>query len=157
MHAVVVAQLGGGGRGDAAAVDSASCRAHRRLTREAGHGIGGSFFRAHDPEALARWYSDRLGVDLTPSDYEQTSWQQAAGATVFEPFDFDTTHFGAANSPWMLNFPRPSSEHCLSGESEACDGQTEPTGTMTVVPVVEGGGRVGFEASGVSPGAFFRP
>lgn len=25
-------------------------------------GIGGLFFRAHDPEALGNWYRDRLGV-----------------------------------------------------------------------------------------------
>jgi hypothetical protein len=26
-------------------------------------GIGGMFFRAHDPTALARWYAEHLGVD----------------------------------------------------------------------------------------------
>lgn len=25
-------------------------------------GIGGFFFRAHDPEALAAWYAEHLGV-----------------------------------------------------------------------------------------------
>ena len=30
-------------------------------------GIGGFFFRAKDPKAIARWYADNLGVTLTPS------------------------------------------------------------------------------------------
>lgn len=27
-------------------------------------GIGGVFFRARDPEALSRWYTDHLGIDI---------------------------------------------------------------------------------------------
>jgi glyoxylase I family protein len=46
------------------------------------HGIGGVFFRARDPKALARWYEDHLGVDVTPGDYETRPWQQHAGPTV---------------------------------------------------------------------------
>ena len=61
-------------------------------------GIGGFFFRARDPVALARWYHEQLGVDLTPD------WQQTAGPTAFQPFDFDTTYFGAPDRMWMLNF-----------------------------------------------------
>jgi len=30
-------------------------------------GIGGLFFRAHDPTVLGRWYQQHLGVSLTPS------------------------------------------------------------------------------------------
>ena len=29
-------------------------------------GIGGLFFRAKDPKALAKWYSDHLGIDPVP-------------------------------------------------------------------------------------------
>ncbi|MBI3866604.1 MAG: hypothetical protein HY290_32380 [Planctomycetia bacterium] len=29
------------------------------------HGIGGFFLRAREPDVLARWYCDYLGVDLT--------------------------------------------------------------------------------------------
>ena len=36
-------------------------------------GIGGFYFRASDPEALARWYERCLGVDLAPM------WQGALG------------------------------------------------------------------------------
>ena len=32
-------------------------------------GIGGLFFRAHDPEALGRWYQQHLGISPIPSSY----------------------------------------------------------------------------------------
>ena len=67
-------------------------------------GIGGFFFRARDPRALARWYETHLGVDLTPGDYVHDSWRQAAGPTVFEPFALDTPYFGRPEQQWMINF-----------------------------------------------------
>jgi hypothetical protein len=33
-------------------------------------GIGGLFFRASDPAALARWYQEHLGVTVVPSSYD---------------------------------------------------------------------------------------
>ena len=50
------------------------------------NGIGGFFFRARDPAALAAWYSDTLGVELTPTDYDKQGWQQERGPTIFQPF-----------------------------------------------------------------------
>ncbi len=47
-------------------------------------GIGGLFFRAHDPKALARWYQEHLGIAPTPTSHEDTVWEQEAGPTVFE-------------------------------------------------------------------------
>ena len=67
-------------------------------------GIGGLFFRAKDPKALAKWYADNLGVDVTPSDYETTPWTQEAGPTVFAPFARNTKYFGNAKQQWMVNF-----------------------------------------------------
>ena len=67
-------------------------------------GIGGFFFRAKAPKALAQWYADHLGVTLTPPDYGHEPWQQAAGPTVFEPFSADSTFFGGAEQHFMLNF-----------------------------------------------------
>lgn len=49
-------------------------------------GIGGLFFRAHDPNALAHWYLDHLGITLTPMTEGAPVWQQEAGPTVFTPF-----------------------------------------------------------------------
>jgi len=39
-------------------------------------GIGGLFFRAHDPKALGSWYQQHLGVSLTPSSYEEPVWSK---------------------------------------------------------------------------------
>lgn len=36
-------------------------------------GIGGFFFRARDPKALALWYLQNLGVDLVPENYDQSA------------------------------------------------------------------------------------
>jgi hypothetical protein len=35
--------------------------------RETVAGIGGLFFRAHDPKALGNWYREHLGIGLTPA------------------------------------------------------------------------------------------
>jgi len=67
-------------------------------------GIGGVFFRAQSPKVLAKWYSDHLGVSLTPEDYDHEPWTQAAGPTVFGPFPADTKYFGRAEQAFMLNF-----------------------------------------------------
>ncbi len=66
-------------------------------------GIGGFFFRANDPAASARWYKDRLGIDLIPSSYGEKSWTQEAGPTAFAPFPKDTK-FGKNDQGWMLDF-----------------------------------------------------
>ncbi len=60
-------------------------------------GIGGLFFRAGDPEALADWYRVHLGIDMS-----QGVWLQEAGPTVFAPFKAATDYF-AADRQWMIN------------------------------------------------------
>jgi len=67
-------------------------------------GIGGLFFRARDPKALAGWYEEHLGIKPTPSTYEEPPWEQDAGPTVFNPFPEDTEYFGSRNQVWMINF-----------------------------------------------------
>ena len=67
-------------------------------------GIGGLFFRAKNPEAMAQWYKEHLGVALVPSDYSQKPWSQEAGPTAFAPFPEDTDYFGNATKQWMINF-----------------------------------------------------
>jgi hypothetical protein len=63
-------------------------------------GIGGLFFRAHDPKALGRWYQQHLGI----SSLQDSVWQQEAGPTVFSPFPETSNYFGDANKSWMVNF-----------------------------------------------------
>lgn len=67
-------------------------------------GIGGFFFRSKDPDKLAKWYEDHLGVSVVPSDYDMPAWRTNAGTTVFAPFKQDTTYFGDMKQQWMINF-----------------------------------------------------
>src|SRR5262245_9370495 len=67
-------------------------------------GIGGFFFRAKDPKALATWYEDNLGINRVPDSYDGPAWQTNAGTTVFAPFKEDTSYFGDARLQWMINF-----------------------------------------------------
>src|SRR5579864_6489711 len=67
-------------------------------------GIGGLFFRAHDPDALGRWYLQHLGIALTPTSEGAPVWQQEAGPTVFSPFPEKSGYFGDPNKVWMVNF-----------------------------------------------------
>src|SRR5579863_8124697 len=67
-------------------------------------GIGGFFFRAKDPKALASWYQQHLGISLLPSSEGDPVWQQEAGPTAFAPFPETTKYFGDAQKVWMLNF-----------------------------------------------------
>lgn len=72
--------------------------------REKVTGIGGLFFRAHDPKTLALWYLQNLGISLTPSSSSDLVWQQEAGPTVFAPFPETTKYFGDPQKMWMVNF-----------------------------------------------------
>lgn len=72
--------------------------------REKVAGIGGFFFRAKDPKAMAKWYQENLGIPLTPTSAEGSVWQQEAGPTAFTPFSEKSTYFGDPAKVWMLNF-----------------------------------------------------
>lgn len=61
-------------------------------------GIGGVFFRARDPEALAAWYDSHLGIGWQGG----APWRQEAGPTVFAPFPEHSDYFPAERQ-WMLN------------------------------------------------------
>ena len=67
-------------------------------------GIGGLFFRAHDPKALGAWYQQHLGIALTPTSEGGTVWQQEAGPTAFSPFPETSKYFGDPQKVWMINF-----------------------------------------------------
>jgi glyoxylase I family protein len=75
-----------------------------RSTMERVSGIGGLFFRAQNPEAIGRWYKERLGIDFPPSSYDETPWHQEAGPTAFAAFAETTAYFGDAKQTWMINF-----------------------------------------------------
>lgn len=70
-------------------------------------GLGGFFFRARDPEALATWYREMLGVGGGCGTDAQGQpspwfWYPEAGPVVFQPFAATTDYF-AADKQAMLN------------------------------------------------------
>jgi glyoxylase I family protein len=67
-------------------------------------GIGGLFFRARDPKALALWYQTHLGVNTIPTDYSHSGWRQEAGPTAFAPFSLTSKYLGDPHQMWMINF-----------------------------------------------------
>jgi predicted enzyme related to lactoylglutathione lyase len=62
-------------------------------------GIGGVFFKAKDPAALAEWYRANLGIDVVASFGGAIF--STAGETVWAPFPHDSTHFA---KPFMINY-----------------------------------------------------
>ena len=66
-------------------------------------GIGGVFFRARDPQALARWYEQHLGIEIE-------EWggsvivAEAGDVTVWSPFSEDTEYFGSSGQQLMVNY-----------------------------------------------------
>ena len=89
----------GAARAQAPALTGGNGPAIERVT-----GIGGFFFRAQDPKALARWYETHLGVTQTPTSYDGKAWRQEEGTTVFAPFSAKSEYFGRASQQWMINF-----------------------------------------------------
>jgi glyoxylase I family protein len=67
-------------------------------------GIGGLFFRAHDPKALGLWYQQHLGISVIPTGPQDSPWQQEAGPTAFAPFKETSGYFGDPSKFWMVNF-----------------------------------------------------
>lgn len=68
-------------------------------------GIGGVFFKARDPIALAEWYREHLGVPVEMGQtYGTFSAQESGEQTVWSTFPIDTNYFGPGPSPFMVNF-----------------------------------------------------
>jgi glyoxylase I family protein len=106
-------------------------------------GIGGLFFRAHDPKALAGWYQQHLGVSLIPSSYEESPWQQEAGPTAFAPFPETSDYFGDAQKAWMVNFrvrdlDKMAAQLQAAGIAVKVDPQSYPNGRFARIHDPEG-------------------
>ena len=112
-------------------------------TMERVEGIGGFFFRAHDPAKLAAWYDTHLGVNPVPTSYDAPSWETKAGTTVFAPFAQDTGYFGKASQAWMINFrvaslDRMAAQLRASGITVEIDAETYPNGRFAQLSDPEG-------------------
>ncbi|KAA6458600.1 VOC family protein [Acidobacteria bacterium AB60] len=67
-------------------------------------GVGGVFFKAQDPKALAAWYAKHLGVPRGDDGTMIFEGPEAAGMTVFSTFAANTTYFGDGAQQFMVNF-----------------------------------------------------
>jgi len=68
-------------------------------------GIGGVFFKARDPKALAQWYRENLGVPVEAGQTYASLTSSAAGEpTVWSTFPADTGYFGPGPSSVMINY-----------------------------------------------------
>jgi glyoxylase I family protein len=65
-------------------------------------GIGGMFFRARDPDALARWYAEHLGIDNQLKGGDTIWWQERA-PRCSRRFPPTPTTSAAPKQAWMLN------------------------------------------------------
>jgi glyoxylase I family protein len=72
-------------------------------TMEKVTGIGGFFFRSKNPATLDDWYEQHLGVRKAAIGYEEGSWWQDEGPTVFAAESGDA-QVGGADHTWRINF-----------------------------------------------------
>jgi predicted enzyme related to lactoylglutathione lyase len=68
-------------------------------------GVGGIFFKARDPKALAKWYAEHLGVPVADGQsYGAFASVSADEQTVWSTFPENTTYFGTGPTPFMVNY-----------------------------------------------------
>ncbi len=67
-------------------------------------GIGGIFFKARDPKALAVWYREHLGVPVEPGQTHGVLAAEARAPTVWSAFPADTPYFGPGPAALMVNY-----------------------------------------------------
>ncbi|HEV3089379.1 MAG TPA: VOC family protein [Candidatus Elarobacter sp.] len=70
-------------------------------------GVGGIFFKAADPDALATWYRQHLKVAFADGNFALLKWSDdpraEEGSTVFALFARGSDYFGT-DRPFMVNF-----------------------------------------------------
>lgn len=76
----------------------------RRVT-----GIGGIFFTAQDPKALAEWYRRHLGIDVqdwggTAFEWVDAEGRPAKGMTIWSVGSADSRPFAPSDAPFMVNY-----------------------------------------------------
>jgi len=106
-------------------------------------GIGGFFFRATDPDAIARWYRDNLGIDPVPESYGEQAWTQEAGETVFTAMPEALDQFGQSDRTWAINFRVPDLDGMVAqlrsaGIEVSVDPETYPNGRFASLADPEG-------------------
>ena len=71
-------------------------------------GIGGVFFKVHDPKSMTSWYQEHLGIEAESGSadfaWREKDHPEQIGRTVWAIFATDSTHFGRSTSPLMVNY-----------------------------------------------------
>jgi predicted enzyme related to lactoylglutathione lyase len=74
-------------------------------------GLGGIFFRAKDPKALAAWYRENLGIPVDPDQTYATLAVERPGRENAPPVEMvwsvmpeSTKYFGPGPAGWMVNY-----------------------------------------------------
>jgi glyoxylase I family protein len=67
-------------------------------------GIGGIFLKARDPQQLALWYHQHLGVPLYPDSPYGSFQAKEQDETVWSTFAADSEYFGRAEQQMMVNY-----------------------------------------------------
>jgi predicted enzyme related to lactoylglutathione lyase len=73
-------------------------------------GFGGIFFKAQDPEKLAAWYQDHLGLKVEDfggvvfREGKETEGPKREAYLTWAPFPADTDYFAPSAKPFMINF-----------------------------------------------------
>ena len=90
-------------------------------------GIGGIFFKARQPEKLAEWYQQHLGIDVEKA-FNGVVFGPT-GDTVWSLFEQSSKHFGSTK-PYMINYRVASLEKMLQQLRDAgvqVDAETQST------------------------------
>jgi predicted enzyme related to lactoylglutathione lyase len=73
-------------------------------------GIGGIFFKAKNPKALASWYKTHLGVPIDDSfggyafNWNNNTERPSKGYTIWSPFKSNTEYLEPSDKDFMFNF-----------------------------------------------------
>ena len=90
------------------------------------HGIGGVFFKAEDPDALAKWYAEHLDVGGQGWGGHIFNWTRAdtggEAMTVWSPFKASTEYFLPSEKAYMVNLRVDDLDGTLKAlRSEGCN------------------------------------
>jgi predicted enzyme related to lactoylglutathione lyase len=71
-------------------------------------GIGGVFFKAKEPQRMAAWYQQHLGIQANDGSMDFT-WREKdhperIGRTVWAIFPAESDYFGQSSSSLMINY-----------------------------------------------------
>jgi predicted enzyme related to lactoylglutathione lyase len=88
-------------------------------------GIGGVFFRSRDPQKLADWYRENLGLPIAEESTYGVLESAAAGeGAVWSTFPSDTAYF-RSEAQWMVNY-RVRDLDAMLDQLRAAGAEVEP-------------------------------